>query len=219
MDMTDMPDRDDSRRIFVGNLPMDIREREIDDIFYKFGRISDIEIKRPQRPPAFSFVTFSDPRDANDAVHYRDGYRLFGDVFIRVEWQGGRGGGGGGGGRYGREPPRSRGFGGDRYGGDRYGDERRETPRGWGYDDGHRGGDPARWRGYGDDRGDGDTQLKKKRPRDGESQKKRDDSDGSHDDTVGHYKGGPGDIIDGKCERSRCLACLCVRRVSLVPVA
>lgn len=32
-------------RIYVGNLPMDVRERELDDLFYKYGRIRDIEIK------------------------------------------------------------------------------------------------------------------------------------------------------------------------------
>jgi RNA recognition motif-containing protein len=40
-------------RIYVGNLPMDVRERELDDVFYKFGRITDLVIKRPSRPPAF----------------------------------------------------------------------------------------------------------------------------------------------------------------------
>jgi splicing factor, arginine/serine-rich 1 len=40
-------------RVYVGNLPMDVKEREIDDIFYKYGRITDIQIKRPDRPPAF----------------------------------------------------------------------------------------------------------------------------------------------------------------------
>ena len=31
-------------RVYCGNLPMDIREREVDDIFYKFGRIDDIQV-------------------------------------------------------------------------------------------------------------------------------------------------------------------------------
>jgi arginine/serine-rich splicing factor 1/9 len=39
--------------IYVGNLPLDTRERELDDLFYKYGRIVDIDIKRPARPPAF----------------------------------------------------------------------------------------------------------------------------------------------------------------------
>jgi hypothetical protein len=60
-------------RVYCGNLPMDIKEREIDDLFYKYGRITDIHIKRPNRPPAFAFITFSDDRDAEDAVRARDG--------------------------------------------------------------------------------------------------------------------------------------------------
>ena len=57
---------------------MDVKEKEIDDIFYKFGDIKDIEIKRPSRPPAFAFITFYDRRDAEDAVDRRDGYRFDG---------------------------------------------------------------------------------------------------------------------------------------------
>lgn len=65
-------------RIFCGNLPLDVKEKEIDDIFYKFGDIKDIEIKRPAHPPAFAFITFYDRRDAEDAVDRRDGYRFDG---------------------------------------------------------------------------------------------------------------------------------------------
>jgi len=60
-----------ARRIYVGNLPMDIKEHEIDDLFYKYGRITDIEIKRPSRPPAYCFVSFDHPRDAEDAIYGR----------------------------------------------------------------------------------------------------------------------------------------------------
>lgn len=66
-------------RIFCGNLPIDVKEKEIDDLFYKFGDIKDIEIKRPSRPPAFAFITFYDRRDADDAVDRRDGYRFDGE--------------------------------------------------------------------------------------------------------------------------------------------
>ncbi len=37
----------------------------------RYGRIRDIEIKTPSRPPAFAFVTFDDRRDAEDAVDGR----------------------------------------------------------------------------------------------------------------------------------------------------
>ncbi|GAB5037200.1 pre-mrna-splicing factor sf2-like isoform x1 [Nannochloropsis oceanica] len=93
-----------SCRIYVGNLPMDVRERELDDLFYKYGRIRGIDIKRPNRPPAYAFVAFEDPRDAKDAVYYRDNYDFDGGR-IRVELaneaprrrDGGFGGGRGGG--------------------------------------------------------------------------------------------------------------------------
>ena len=39
-----------SRTIYVGNLPHDIRELEVKDLFYKYGRILDVELKIPSRP-------------------------------------------------------------------------------------------------------------------------------------------------------------------------
>lgn len=50
---------------------MDVSEKDIDDVFYKFGRIVDIDLKTPTRPPAFGFVTFQDARDADEAVRAR----------------------------------------------------------------------------------------------------------------------------------------------------
>jgi len=72
-------------RLYVGNLPGDIREREVDDLFYKYGRIRDIQVKTPSRPPSFAFVTFEDSRDAEDAVRGRDGYSFAGSR-LRVEF-------------------------------------------------------------------------------------------------------------------------------------
>ncbi|OWZ12135.1 Pre-mRNA-splicing factor SF2 [Phytophthora megakarya] len=63
---------------------MDIRTREVEDIFYKYGRIRDIDVKFPSRPPAFAFVDFEDPRDAEDAIRGRDGYDYDG-ARLRVE--------------------------------------------------------------------------------------------------------------------------------------
>jgi arginine/serine-rich splicing factor 1/9 len=56
-----------------------------------------LQIKRPQRPPAFAFISYTDPRDARDAVHYRDNYDFDGGR-LRVEMMKGAGGGGGRGG-------------------------------------------------------------------------------------------------------------------------
>ncbi|PQP95157.1 serine/arginine-rich splicing factor SR34A [Prunus yedoensis var. nudiflora] len=105
-----------SRTIYVGNLPSDIRESEVEELFYKYGRIVDIELKIPPRPPCYSFVEFESSRDAEDAIRGRDGYNFDG-CRLRVELaHGGRGpsssdrrggydrgssGGGSGGGRFG----------------------------------------------------------------------------------------------------------------------
>ncbi|CAN1251096.1 Serine/arginine-rich splicing factor SR34A [Linum perenne] len=100
-----------SRTIYCGNLPADIRESEVEDLFHKYGRILDIELKIPPRPPCYCFVEFENSRDAEDAIRGRDGYNFDG-CRLRVELaHGGRapsssdrrsgygGGGGGGGGR------------------------------------------------------------------------------------------------------------------------
>ncbi|KAL8534670.1 hypothetical protein ACS0TY_010628 [Phlomoides rotata] len=101
-----------SRTIYVGNLPADIRESEVEDLFYKYGRILDIELKIPPRPPCYCFVEFENTRDAEDAIRGRDGYNFDG-CRLRVELaHGGRGpssssdrrggyGGGDSGGRFG----------------------------------------------------------------------------------------------------------------------
>ncbi|KAI5071134.1 hypothetical protein GOP47_0013385 [Adiantum capillus-veneris] len=70
--------------IYVGNLPGDVREEEVEDLFRKYGRIVDIDLKLPPRSPAFCFVEFEDARDAEDAVRGRDGIKYDGST-IRVE--------------------------------------------------------------------------------------------------------------------------------------
>ncbi|XP_059313214.1 serine/arginine-rich splicing factor SR30 [Lycium ferocissimum] len=80
-----------SRTIYVGNLPGDIREREVEDLFYKYGPIVEIDLKVPPRPPGYAFVEFEDERDADDAIRGRDGYDFDGHR-LRVELaHGGRG--------------------------------------------------------------------------------------------------------------------------------
>ena len=48
-------------KIYVGNLPPDIRERDVEDLFYKYGKINMIDLKNQKGPP-FAFVEFDDPR-------------------------------------------------------------------------------------------------------------------------------------------------------------
>lgn len=77
--------------LYVGNLPGDTREHEIEDLFRKFGPIVDIDLKMPPRPPGYCFIEFEDPRDAEDAMRVRDNYNFDGN-HLRVEFaHGGRG--------------------------------------------------------------------------------------------------------------------------------
>ncbi|XP_010481255.1 PREDICTED: serine/arginine-rich-splicing factor SR34 isoform X2 [Camelina sativa] len=73
-----------SRTVYVGNLPGDIREREVEDLFSKYGPVVQIDLKVPPRPPGYAFVEFDDARDAEDAIHGRDGYDFDGHR-LRVE--------------------------------------------------------------------------------------------------------------------------------------
>ena len=48
-------------RIYVGNLPPDIRSKDIEDLFYRYGKINFVDLKNKRGPP-FAFVEFDDPR-------------------------------------------------------------------------------------------------------------------------------------------------------------
>ncbi|OZC11587.1 hypothetical protein X798_01447 [Onchocerca flexuosa] len=79
---TSMAGRRDCR-VYIGNLPPDIRQRDLEDLFYKYGHINFIDVKLTRGAP-FAFIEFDDPRDARDAIRGRDGYELDG-CRIRVE--------------------------------------------------------------------------------------------------------------------------------------
>ena len=53
--------RNSDSRIYVGNLPPDIRTKDLEDIFYKFGKIIFVDIKNRNGPP-YAFIEFDDPR-------------------------------------------------------------------------------------------------------------------------------------------------------------
>uniref|UniRef100_A0A3B4ASB8 RRM domain-containing protein n=1 Tax=Periophthalmus magnuspinnatus TaxID=409849 RepID=A0A3B4ASB8_9GOBI len=101
-------------RIYVGNLPLDVQRRDLEDLFTKYGKIRLIELKNYSGSTPFAFIQYEDPRDAADAVSGRNGFG-FGDVKLRVEYprestnQGGGFGGGGFSPRGGGFAPRGRG--------------------------------------------------------------------------------------------------------------
>jgi len=86
-----------ARRVYVGNLPEDVRKSELEDLFQDF---KPDEINLPRQSHGFAFLIFDDPRDADDAIIDMDGARFCGRR-IRVE-QAGKFAGGGGGSRYSR---------------------------------------------------------------------------------------------------------------------
>ena len=49
-------------QVYVGNLPPDVKARDIEDIFYKYGKISFINLKGGTTGPPFAFLEFEDPR-------------------------------------------------------------------------------------------------------------------------------------------------------------
>jgi arginine/serine-rich splicing factor 4/5/6 len=100
-------------RVFVGRLSSRATERDMDDIFRKYGKIREIVVKQ-----GFGFVEFDDVRDAEDAVYELNGRDLCGERIVvemsrRPRFAGGdrggdRGGGRGGpGGGRGPPPPRN----------------------------------------------------------------------------------------------------------------
>lgn len=123
-----------SQRVYLGNIPDDTRDRDVERFLKGYGRLREVALKN-----GYGFVEFENYRDADDAVHDLDGKDLLGSR-VRVEMA----------------KERRRG-GGDR---DRYGDRggRRSSPRryggggggggGGGRDRGRRGNPPGRKTDY-----------------------------------------------------------------------
>lgn len=109
-------------RVFIGSLPPDARESDIERFLREYGRINEISVKR-----GYGFVEFDDKRDAEDAIFELDGKELLGERVSLQPARGrkrelGYGGGdryGGGGGYSGRGSFGGRG--GPRSGGGKYG--------------------------------------------------------------------------------------------------
>lgn len=71
-------------RIYIGNLPNRADRHMVEDLFKPFGKVIEISIKRTISGSPFAFVEFDNPRDAQDAIRERDGYKFEGNV-LRVE--------------------------------------------------------------------------------------------------------------------------------------
>ncbi|MFQ5600341.1 MAG: RNA recognition motif domain-containing protein [Candidatus Krumholzibacteriia bacterium] len=93
-----------AKKIYVGNLPFDVTEAEIRELFEKHGTVHSVALVEDRdtgRPRGFGFVEMEDS-DANAAISALDGHEVGGrnlhvnEARPRREGGGRKGGGGGG---------------------------------------------------------------------------------------------------------------------------
>jgi len=115
-----------STELFVGNLNPNVRSRDLENVFGRYGRIVRCDLKKN-----FGFIQYAERRDAEKALLQENDQKLLGSV-MTVEWAKGTGpqprgpgGGFGGRGQRNRSPPRGM--------RDRspYGNGRARSPRGF----------------------------------------------------------------------------------------
>lgn len=73
------------RRIYVGRLSYRTRERDLEDMFSKYGKINHCDLKQ-----GYAFVEFDDERDAEDAIRGLDGVDLDGASIVVEASHGGK---------------------------------------------------------------------------------------------------------------------------------
>ncbi len=94
-------------RLYVGNLPYNVTDEDLQDLFSQAGDIKDVTVikeRDTQRSRGFGFVEFNNQADAEKAIQMFDGYDMDGrrlTVNMAQEREersvaGGRGGRGGG---------------------------------------------------------------------------------------------------------------------------
>ena len=111
-----------AQRIYVGNLPYEARESEVEELFAAHGEVISVALptdRETGRARGFGFVEMAD-EDATKAISALDGSTFQGrrlNVDAARPRGSGGGGGGGGGGGYGGGGDRGGGGGGDRGGG------------------------------------------------------------------------------------------------------
>lgn len=76
-----MSHRNNECRIYVGNLPPDIRTKDIQDLFHKFGKVTFVDLKNRRGPP-FAFVEFEDSRYVNLDTNNRPNNHFFSAIVI-----------------------------------------------------------------------------------------------------------------------------------------
>ncbi|XP_064480930.1 probable splicing factor, arginine/serine-rich 5 [Ornithodoros turicata] len=71
-------------QLFIGRLPLDTRERDVEQVFERYGRLLRCDVKYGTGM-AYAFVDYDDHRDAEDAIKYENGRDIRGQSIV-VEW-------------------------------------------------------------------------------------------------------------------------------------
>jgi len=104
-----------SRKLYVGNLPFEVGETELQDLFARAGSVESVTVMRDQttgRARGFAFVEMSSDQEAQNAIRELNGSQVGGRTLTvnearpKTERSGGYGGGGGGGSHRRRSEPR-----------------------------------------------------------------------------------------------------------------
>src|SRR5262245_48429683 len=101
------------RKLYVGNLPYEVGEAELQDLFTRAGSVESVNVMRDQatgRARGFAFVEMSTDEEAQNAITALNGTQVGGrsltvnEARPKAARSGGGGFGGGGGGSRRREP-------------------------------------------------------------------------------------------------------------------
>jgi RNA recognition motif-containing protein len=102
-----------SRKLYVGNLPYDTAETQLQDLFAQAGTVETVNVVRDNatgRARGFAFVEMGSDEEAQQAITQLNSYELGGRALTvneaRPKTAGGGGGFGGGGGGGRRSEPR-----------------------------------------------------------------------------------------------------------------
>lgn len=77
-----------STTVYVGNIPYSFIERDVSEMFERYGRIRKITVpmdRFTRRNKGFAFVEYEDRRDAEDAFHKYNDYQIEGRR-LRCDW-------------------------------------------------------------------------------------------------------------------------------------
>lgn len=81
-------DRTKSTTLYCGNLPYHFEERDVANMFERFGRIKSISVpidRITRRNKGFAFVDFEQKLDAEDAFYKYNNYNIEGRT-LRLDW-------------------------------------------------------------------------------------------------------------------------------------